>query len=611
MHKAGMNILFHKDRNLSNNHIIQNNSVEPQLTHKSILKLTLNLIFKHRLHKFLFGILLMLIIIGTTSSMIIPVFIKNIIDNLSHTTNLSAYLKPMLLLLVLGTLAGFFQAILSTLLTQKIVLELRQRVVTHSLKQSMSYYTKEPIGRMVTRITKDLDETSNFFDMLFSQIIGSGMSLFIVCAILINLNFYLFLYTLLAVPLIVVFAEFYRRKVYIKSKLVREQTSRVNVYLAEHLQATTDLQVNNKLNESINNFYKYNEDLYHKERKLGINQTLVHPILSLIQTIIVVIICLSGIALTSKALVTVGTFIAYIQLIERIFWPLMSLAQASTQIQTCFVSLDRLFSFLHINTALPEVSTHKNTDFETGSDKERSLKFKDVNFSYNPQTQVLFDIDFALEEDEKIALVGHSGSGKSTISKLCMRFWDIDEGSIELNGINIKDYPLHVLREKVVLLEQDSFIFKDTIRENICIGREIAQDILDRIAEKTGLDKLVKSYSDGWNHILDSKSISTGEQRLIAIARVLVAPPDFIILDEFSATLDSATELKIQSLLEELETNRGVIIIAHRLHTIMQCDKILFIEQGHIVERGTHQELIALNGHYTQLISHMMDKKDV
>lgn len=540
--------------------------------------------------------------------MYIPILIKNIVDNIATISDSVTTVLPLMAVALFGSIVTFIETLLVTFLVEKIILELRQNVVEHSLQQSMSYYNKEPIGRMVTRITKDLDEANNFYKTLLSQILKSVISLITVSIILYLLAPNLLLYALLGLPFIVIFAEFYRKKVLASSIATRKQTGVLNTYLAEHLQGIKDLQLNNKVEYSMEHFTLHNQDLYTKERTLGTYQMFLRPFLNLTLMIMIVSITIGGAFLANKSIVTIGTLFAFIQLIQNFFNPLLSLAQVVSQIQTSLVSLERIFSFLQISTALHSPQETQEILSQIAS-KPLILTFNNVSFSYNTTTKVLHNINLSLPPGKKVALVGHSGSGKSTITRLCMRFWDPTEGNIMLNNINFKDIPIRNLREKIVLLEQDSFIFHDTVRENISIGRNIAQKKLDLIAEKTGLTKLLHSYKLGWEHILDQKSISTGEQRLIAITRVLVNPPNIILLDEFSASLDNKTETTIQKLLEELQTNRASLVIAHRLNTIKHCDEILYINQGIISEQGTHKELLAQNGGYANLIKNMEETR--
>lgn len=578
----------------------QNESLETQMKQSIVLSYTLQMLKKHIPLTIL---MILLIIVSSVSTMLTPYFIQGIIDHIQEISSLGA-IFPLIIVAFVGSLGTFLSMLVSTFLIQKIILELRQKVVIHSLQQSMEYYNKEPLGRMVTRITKDLDEADNFYQTVSGQIIGSLISLVTVTTMLYILNKTLLLYALIGIPFIVFFTQFYKKKILVSAQRSRSQTSFVNSYLSEHLQGLLDLQLYNKTEESVTHFLKHNQELYMRERKLGLYQMFIRPFLNLTLIIMIVVVVIAGAYLANKTLVTVGTLFAFIQLIQSFFFPIITLAQVSAQIQSSVVSLERIFSFLQINTALHDPILQQANQARINL-PQSVLSFSHVGFSYNTQKMVLKDINLELTPNKKTALVGHSGSGKTTITRLCMRFWDTTEGAIYFNGVNIKDIPIETLRSNIVLLEQDSFIFFDTIRENLTIGRNIDQLTLDTIAKKTGLDTLIARFDQGWDHVVNRKLISTGEQRLISISRVLVKPPAIILLDEFSATLDNQTELVIQNLIEELQQNRGSLIIAHRLNTIMQCDEILYIDNGSIIEQGTHTQLLARNGGYAQLIQNM------
>lgn len=238
--------------------------------------------------------------------------------------------------------------------------------------------------------------------------------------------------------------------------------------------------------------------------------------------------------------------------------------------------------------------------------REYTLRFENVSFYYHEHAPfVLRDISFSLPPGKRIALVGHSGSGKTTLARLCVRFWDVTNGSIMLNNCAIDSIRLSQLRSKIRLLQQDSFIFEGSVRENLTMGKPIAQKQLDSIAEKSGLCDLIAQLPKGWDSTVRASMLSTGQQRLMAICRIFLTATPILVLDEFSAVLDNATEHMIQNLLEELQKKCSTLLIAHRINTITTCDEILYLEEGQIIERGTHASLLQRKNMYAQLIENM------
>ncbi|XP_060083732.1 uncharacterized ABC transporter ATP-binding protein YknV-like [Ylistrum balloti] len=524
-------------------------------------------------------------------------------DIFSGLDNRTSKLVLQSLLISSATMFGY--SLLNTLLVEKILLTLRQRVVQHAFSHSMDFFSNEPIGKLITLTTRDLDSIGNFFRNVISQILGSVISFFVVLVMLYILSWELALVTLSIVPIAAFFVNYYRKKVLVLSRDVRENTGKINTYLSEHLQGKLDIQLHGKLEQSFSSFNAVANAIYRSKYRLNEKHKLLRPFLNLLLIVITVSVLITGTVLSYNGLITIGIIIGYIQLINRFFYPLITIAQHITQLQESVVGFDKIFSFLHTKSSIRSPKETSDIVSAISKSKNCTLAFHDVSFAYKNKDYVLHNISFELTPNSTIALVGHSGSGKSTIVKLCMRFWDPSKGSITLNGKDIRTLPLALLRKHIGFLHQDNLIFQGSIRENIEIGRKIDSKKLERVAQESNLDVIMSRSQWNWDSKIEKNTLSIGEQRIIAICRVLVDAPQFLLLDEFSATLDNATESIIQTLLHTLQKERGTILIAHKLNTIQNADEILFLQSGKIIERGTHTALLAKKKHYYHMLQNL------
>lgn len=366
------------------------------------------------------------------------------------------------------------------------------------------------------------------------------------------------------------------------------------------------IKIYNKIEASIVSCNAILDDYYAKRMRLGTYMIFVRPFLNLFLAILIFIIIVFGAYFIHQGIVTVGIIVAFIQLAHNFFNPIITLAQNSTQIQESMAGLERVFLFLDEMYVVSEKNVSEKNVMLIENAREYTLRFENVSFYYHEHAPfVLRDISFSLPPGKRIALVGHSGSGKTTLARLCVRFWDVTNGSIMLNNCAIDSIRLSQLRSKIRLLQQDSFIFEGSVRENLTMGKPIAQKQLDSIAEKSGLCDLIAQLPKGWDSTVRASMLSTGQQRLMAICRIFLTATPILVLDEFSAVLDNATEHMIQNLLEELQKKCSTLLIAHRINTITTCDEILYLEEGQIIERGTHASLLQRKNMYAQLIENM------
>lgn len=606
-------------------------------------------------HPLLFACVSALLAVQVVLTMLSPVLVQRIIDaagkhsvagNRIAEARIAEFLadNPLLIqLLAVSVLTALFMFVSSIVLTyfqQKIIAELRVTTISHAMRQSMDYFSKEPIGAMVTRMTSDLDSAGAFLQTLLQSIASALLSTVGVSVTLFIINKNLTLALFGALPLVLITVEIYRRKILRASQRFRTERGILTVYTTEYLQGAMDVQIYNKTEESSGAFNNAAESYYRARRVLGYYQAFIRPFMNLFLAVFIFIILVAGAYLVGNAMATVGTVIAFVQLASTFFNPILTLAQSITQIQESMAGTERIFLFLDFADMLPQRRARRTEKTQaqkkflqksaaragsiTGAHAVQhavqqhpaaaiinpsrcTLAAHDAGFYYRRGSPILKNISFTLEPEKRIAVVGHSGSGKSTLARLCVRFWDVTSGRITLDGHNIAQLPLHTLRSSVRLLQQESFIFDGTLRENLTMGKDIPQRELDALANTSGLSDILASLPRGWESEVSAQRLSSGEQRLITICRVFLNAPPVLILDEFSATLDNRTEHSVQQLIGELQKSRASLIIAHRLNTIKTCDEILVLDGGHIAERGSHGSLMDHGGLYGALVQDMKE----
>ncbi len=572
--------------------------------------------------------IILLSIFQSLALMYTPVIIRDIvdkvIDELGKGSDISIATYRIELFMYIGlsliaSILSFITLISSVYFVQRTVLSIRQKVIRHSLRQSMNFFNYEPVGKMVTRVSSDLDKIGEFFSTFMNQLFSSIVSLGTILILMFYLDWKLSISSLIAVPIFVVFIEIFRRRIYILSNKDWEANVNSNKYVSEHITGISDIQLLGKQEQTRHNFSTLNDVLYDAESRLAKTYSFIQPILDFLLNGIIILVLIVSTILFSSELLTIGTIIAFTQLIQRFFSPVITIAQNINSLQNSVVSLRKTYDFLHTERALIDVGTSpslaskspasrylssKNNDTSFSISDKPELELKNIGFSYDGKHQILKNICFTLKNKQKIALVGYSGSGKTSIARLLIRLWDPTAGNIYLDGKDIRDIPLKILRKHLILLQQESYIVRGTILENIALGRTLDDTHLAMLYSVEGIKRLVDRGKHGWHSTIDKNSLSNGERRLVAISRVLVSRPKILILDEYSAAIDNNTERDIQKLLDMLFEHCAAIIIAHRINTIKKCDVVYYIADGEIVEQGNHDTLIAdTNSHYAKLVA--------
>lgn len=488
---------------------------------------------------------------------------------------------------------------------QKTIFDLRMQLFNHIENLSMRFFDKNPVGRLVTRLTNDIEVLNEMFSsgvvMVFADVFTIAGILFF----MFSLSWQLTLISLSVLIPLTYATIVFRRKVRAAYRDVRTFLAKMNTFLQEHISGVQVVKIFAREQRTIDEFSKINYDHTLANKRSILYYSVFFPVVELIGAVSVALIIWYG---GSKVLnadpaaaagITIGILISFIQYTEMFFRPIRDLSEKYNIMQTAMASSERIFNLLDKKAFIPDAEHPAKLEEVKGK-----IEFRNVWFAYNKEDYVLKNVSFSINAGERVAFVGHTGAGKTTIMNLLCRFYDVQKGEILIDGINIKDIKQSRLRQNIGLVVQDIFLFSDTVENNIKLNNErIEFDTVRRSAEMIGIDNFINRLPDGYNQQVKERGItlSQGQRQLITFARALAYDPKILILDEATASVDTHSELLIQQAISKLLENRTSIIIAHRLSTIQKCDKIIVMHKGEIRESGTHQELVALGGIYSKL----------
>jgi ATP-binding cassette subfamily B multidrug efflux pump len=503
----------------------------------------------------------------------------------------------------LGILLGvllftFGQTYLQAFVGQLIMRDLRTELYDHTLGLSLGYIDSQPVGRLVSRITNDVETINELFTNVLPSLLKDFSMMAGVLVALFLLSPRLALITLATLPPVFALMAVFRTRARDTFRRVRRAVSRLNSFLAEHISGVRVVQlfVQEKLSRGM--FRRNNEEL------LGANLNEVYlfatfrPLVDLFSTTSLAVILYFGGYFLLRDLVSLGTLIAFLNLIRMFYEPLMDLSEKYNILQSAMAGAERVFGLLDAQDRIPE----PETPVVLGEVKGR-IEFDRVGFSYKDGEPVLRNLSFTVEPGETVAIVGYTGAGKTTITSLLTRMWDVQEGVIRLDGIDIRQLPTRVLRRRVQAVLQDVFLFSGTIEENIRLGSDIPEADIERAAKLVRADTFIERLPQRFKTVLQERggNLSMGQRQLLSFARVLAHNPDVLVLDEATGAIDTETEKLIQEALVRLLRGRTSLVIAHRLSTIRHADRILVLHKGELFESGTHGELMARQGLYYNL----------
>lgn len=483
-------------------------------------------------------------------------------------------------------------------ITQKVVRDMREKINQKISKLPLKYFDSNTKGEILSRITNDIDNISNTLQNNFTQMITSTVTLLGVLAMMLYVSWKMTLITLSVIPACLIVALFIAKRSRKYFRAQWDRTGELNGHIEEMYNGHNIVKVFGHEKEAIDEFNEINEELYDSSRKAQFISGTIMPLLNFINNMGYVMICVAGGVYVFNRTITLGDVTSFITYSKMFTQPISDLGNIANHIQSSLASAERVFLLLDQEDE-PEETAEYNLPSPAGE-----ITFENVEFSYSPDKPLIRNFNLHVHPGQLIAIVGPTGAGKTTIVNLLMRFYDINSGSIKVDGIDIRKLSRAQLRKTFGMVLQDTWLFKGTVHDNIAYGNTDATDEnVKKAAESAKANSFISTYADGYNMVLeeDGANISQGQRQLLTIARAVLANPAVLILDEATSSVDTRTELLIQDAMEELMKNKTSFVIAHRLSTIRKADMILVMNNGQIVETGKHDELLERNGFYAEL----------
>ncbi len=545
---------------------------------------------------------LLFILMTSIVATAIPLLAQYYIDNYITKNIAKAGLYILIIyfgLFILRVVFTFLGEYYFAKVAHSIVRDLRNDSFANLQKLGMSYFDKTPVGSVVSRVTNDTQAVADMFGTIFSSFLNTILMFVVTLSAMIALSWQLTIYMILFIPVMVGSVYLYQK---LSSRLVeisRAKISEMNTKLSESIEGMKIIQAFNQEQRLIDEFGEVNnEHLRYYTKSLKVDSLLLRPAMALFKVLAYgVIVMYFGLSFESAGF-TAGIIYAFIQYTNQLFNPLIELMQNFSILQTSIISAGRVFTLIDNEEYEPE---QKDSDYKIS---RGDIEFKNVSFSYDGKRDVLKNISFSVKNGESIAFVGATGSGKSSIMNLFLRFYDYDRGEILIDGVNIKDYSSKELRNSVGLVLQDPFLYHGTVESNIKMYNEslTREDVIEA-AKFVDAHNFIDKLEDKYDSLVTERgsTFSSGERQLLTFARTIASKPKILILDEATANIDSETEELIQHSLEKMRKGRTTIAIAHRLSTIQDSNCIYVLDKGEIIESGTHDELIALKGNYYKM----------
>ena len=516
----------------------------------------------------------------------------------------------MLFNLFLTVVFMFLFSFYANLLGQNVVYDLRVKLFKHILDFKMAYFDKSSVGRLVTRAVNDMETIASIFSQGLFMIVADLLQMLLVIIVMLALSWKLSLTIFVILPFILFATRQFQKSMKVAFNDVRSEVSNLNSFVQERLTGMKIVQLFNREKIEYENFVKINEKHKKAWLKTVWYNSIFFPIAELSTSITVgLIVWYGGLnVILIDTEITLGIIFLFIQLSQMLFRPLRQIADKFNTLQMGMVAANRVFKIIDTKSKIP------NNGKLSADSLKGNIQFKNIKFYYNVGEDVLKDISFNVKSGEKVAIVGATGSGKTTIVNLLTRFYDAQEGSIKLDEMDIKNIDIFSLRSKIALVLQDVFLFADSLLNNITLwNNSISFDYVIDAAKKIGIHDFIMSLPDGYNYNVKERGVmlSQGQRQLISFLRAYLKNPSILILDEATSSIDSNSEELIQNAILKITENKTSIIIAHRLSTILNSDRILVMDKGILVESGSHKELIKKeNGYYKNLYEIQFEKEE-
>jgi ATP-binding cassette subfamily B multidrug efflux pump len=481
---------------------------------------------------------------------------------------------------------------------QMAMLDLRRQLMEHLQRLDLAYYDRNPVGRLITRVTSDVDALNELWASGLVTIVGDVLALGFSVLVMLRMSVSMTLLLMAVMPFVILVTARFRATVQQSYRRIRVCIARINAYLQEHVNGIAVLQLFNREARSVAEFDRVNHD--HMEAYKDAIQAYgwFYPVVEFLSMLALALLVGYGGFRVRAGAFSLGMLVAFFQYGLRFFRPIQDLSEKYNILQAAMAASERVFKLLDTKEDIRSAEVPRPFP-----EKAAAIEFDHVWFAYNDEDWVLRDVSFRIEPGETIAVVGHTGAGKTTLASLLLRFYDVHRGSIKIGGIDLREFALHDLRRHFGVVLQDPYLFTGTIDSNIRLGSAIDQRAIEEAAAQVNLLEFVRTLPEGFAQPVRERGngFSTGQKQLISFARALAHNPRFLILDEATSSVDTETEFRVRAALERMVAGRTSMVIAHRLSTIQRADRILVMHKGRLRESGTHQELLAVRGIYWKL----------
>lgn len=537
-----------------------------------------------------------------------PYFTKVAVDDFitpKRTDGIWMFALLFFAVFLLRFIFSYVQEILLNNVGQKVMFDLRTELFTKLQRQEVAYFDHYPVGRTMTRLTSDVDALNELFTSGVIDVMGDLVIIFAIIGMMFWMDWHLAVVTLLTVPLLFTATNWFRKHARRGFDRVRTRNAKLNAFLQEYISGAQTVQLFNAERKAMGRFREINDDYRNANIETIYYYAIFYPLVDFIGAVGIAVVIfffgyeyLSGWTATGAAL-TVGVLASFIQYSQQLFQPIRDLSDKFNVLQAAIVASHRIFILLDRDIEITSPKDPKRSGKVTGD-----IEFRNVWFAYKEKDWVLKDVSFKVKAGESVALVGHTGSGKTTVTNLLMRFYDVQQGHIFVDGVDVRDWNLHDLRSNFAVVLQDVFLFSGTIENNIRLGNAgIDSKTVEWAAGEVRADEFIRKLDSDYETVVKERGagLSVGQKQLISFARALAFDPKILILDEATSSIDTETEQLIQQAVERVMENRTSLVVAHRLSTIQKCDRILVFHHGELRESGSHNELLQLRGLYWRL----------